>query len=451
MRDFRAGTLFCAQGIFVLVFFYSLSVGLLIQLVMLPYVMPELHAGQGLLKGGDWVVFQQEAVQLANRIHHEGWAIWELRPQGNAPIGIAAAVYALTGISEPWVLMPLNAGLFAIGATCLYMMFALIAPPRLAFVATMPYVFFPSAAMIFGQIHKDVWSIAGIALVALVWVRFAVYSMLDWKDAAIQVMLVLVGVLLIWLVRPYLVQVVLAASTLTVLVIAVRAIFARGDGFKHSMQWWAGMALSITLLVLFVVPSPVTHVSPVTNVWEAVVSKEPGRGDLAWHGTEWIPAFTDNILSGFIDIRRGFTEGYPHAGSNIDTAVQFHSVADVVRYIPRALQVALFAPFPSMWGGSGASPGATHMRLLAGIEMAFTYLVLPGVILLFIRRGGHGLAAVAVIQAVVPMVILALVVSNVGTLYRMRYGYWQILIGLGIIGWGIWLQHWKTKCRRTAD
>lgn len=213
MKHLKLGNLFCARGVFALAFFYSLSAGLLIQLVILPFVMPALDAGHGLLKGGDWVGFQQEAVQLANRVHHEGWAVWELRPQGNAPIGIAAAAYVLTGISEPWILMPLNAGLFAVGATCLYMMFSLLAPHRLAFAATMPYVFFPSAAMIFGQVHKDVWSIAGIALVALVWVRFAAYSMLGWKDAVMQVILVLAGVLLIWLVRPYLVQVVLAAST----------------------------------------------------------------------------------------------------------------------------------------------------------------------------------------------------------------------------------------------
>lgn len=207
------------------------------------------------------------------------------------------------------------------------------------------------------------------------------------------------------------------------------------------------MALSIVLLVMFVVPPPVT------DVLEAVVSKEPGRDDLAlaWHRTEWVPAVADNILSGFVESHRGFTEGYPHAGSNIDTEVQFHSVADVVRYIPCALQFALFAPFPTMWGETGASPGATQMRLLAGIEMAFAYLVLPGAMLVFIRRERYGPAAVALIQAVVPMIVLALIVSNVGTLYRMRYGYWQILMGLGIIGWGMWLQHWNTKYRRIAD
>lgn len=440
MRNFRFGALFSARGVFALVFFYSLSVGLLIQLVILPFWMPALDAGHGLLKGGDWIWFHREAVQLAERIRQEGWAVWQLRPHGNAPIGIAAAAYALIGISEPWVLMPLNAGLFAICATCFYLMFTLVAPRQLAFAATVPYVFFPSAVMIFGQIHKDVWSIAGFSLIALVWARFAAHTAPGWKDVVLQVMLALSGELLIWLVRPYLVEVVLAASVLTVSVIAVRAVFTRGAGPRHSLQWWIGIAASITLLV--------TCVWLPTGNQGTKISER--RANFVWSRTDLIPASADIALSKLGGSRRGFTEGYPNAGSNIDTEVQFHSAADVVKYIPRALAIGLFSPFPNMWSETGVSPGAERMRLLAGIETVFAYLVLPGVLLLFIRRGPHGTTTVLLIQAVVPLIVLALIVSNVGTLYRMRYGYWQMLMGLGMIGWGMWRRKWDTKCRRNS-
>ncbi|MBD3812290.1 MAG: hypothetical protein IE917_08715 [Betaproteobacteria bacterium] len=437
MSDFRPRKLLCAQGVFTLAFFYSLSVGLLVQLVILPFVLPALDAGQGLLKGGDWIWFQQEAVQLANRIHQEGWVVWELRPQGNAPIGIAAAAYAFTGISEPWILMPLNAGLFAVGATCLYMVFTLIASYQLAFAATMPYVLLPSAAVIFGQIHKDVWSIAGIAMVVLVWGRFSAYRILGWKDAGIQVALILTGVLLVWLVRPYLVQVVLVTSILTVFVVASTGL-TRRDHAKNSSQWWFGVILSIVL--------PLAFMQSLSGI--EVLRVSGGVEPIAWHHTELIPRPVDNALSQFAERRRAFTEGYPHAGSNVDTEVEFHSAIDLARYIPRALQIALFAPFPDMWGGGGASPGAEHMRLVAGIETTFTYFLLPGVLMVFMRREIRCTTAVALIQTTIPIVILALVVSNVGTLYRMRYAYLQLLNGLGLIGWVMWVQHWNIKFRR---
>ena len=84
--------------IFFLVFSWSLLAGIFIQWVVLP-AMPGLYAGHGLMKGGDWVWFHNEATKLAEVMRRHGWQAWELRPYGNAPIGIAAAVYFLAGIS----------------------------------------------------------------------------------------------------------------------------------------------------------------------------------------------------------------------------------------------------------------------------------------------------------------------------------------------------------------
>ncbi|EKD98024.1 MAG: hypothetical protein ACD_23C00617G0001 [uncultured bacterium] len=451
MRNFTLGS--GAQGVFALAFFYALSVGLLIQWVLLPVLMPGLDAGHGLLKGGDWVRFHQEAVLLAERIHHGGWAVWELRPQGNAPIGTAAAFYALTGVSKPWVLMPLNAGLFAVGAGCLYSIFACIASSRLAFIATLPYLMFPSAAMIYGQMHKDAWSIAGSLLVNLVWVRFAVSGKLSWRSLLNQVAFVLVGVWLVWVVRPYLVKVLFAASALVVLMFVVRAIFRLG-GLRegHTVRWWLGIVLCLMSIVFF------AKLQSGVNVLE-VATPEVATPEVATPGVEGIGlvgrlaesvmAQSNNFVSGVVGARHGFATLYLHAGSNIDTGVQFDSFADMLRYVPRALQIGLFAPFPEMWGGAGVSPGADRMRLLAGFEMALAYLLLPGIVLVFMRREHSGTSAIILSQALVPIILLALVVCNVGTLYRMRYCYWQILIGLGVIGWGIGFQRWNARGRKT--
>lgn len=405
MKYFKFGTFFGAQGVFALAFFYSLSVGLLVQLVLLPAVMPELDAGHGLLKGGDWVWFQQQAVLLADRIHHEGWVIWELGPRRNSPIGVAAAAYALTGTREPWVLMPLNAGLYAVGAACLYLMFTCIASRRLAFVAILPYLLFPSAVMIYGQIHKDAWSIAGLLLINLAWVRFAVSNNLAWRNFMSQVALVLAGAWLVWVVRPYLLKILLAASTLTVLILAIRAIVMHRDLRKrHTGRWWIGIVLCLSILGMF------AELSPGGAVPGGAV---PGETDLALTErlVKSMMAHSKNLVSAVAKTRNGFASS-SHAGSNIDTGVQFHSATDVLRYVPRALQIGLFAPFPEMWSETGVSPGADWMRLLAGIEMGFAYFLLSGFVLAFMRRGLHGSSAVILIQAAVPILVLALVGCN---------------------------------------
>jgi len=56
------------RELFVLTFVYALSAGVLLQWVVLPLLLPGIHAGHGLLAKGDWVVFHQEADQMAQRI-----------------------------------------------------------------------------------------------------------------------------------------------------------------------------------------------------------------------------------------------------------------------------------------------------------------------------------------------------------------------------------------------
>ncbi len=76
------------------------------------------------------------------------------------------------------------------------------------------------------------------------------------------------------------------------------------------------------------------------------------------------------------------------------------------------------------------------MRRIVAVEMVIAYVLMFGACIWFVRnRGLRGDGLLIVVQAVVPLLVLALVVCNIGTLYRMRYGYWQILLGLGAVGW----------------
>lgn len=414
------------SGVFASVFVYALSVGLLIQWVVLPVLLPGIHAGNGLLAGGDWVVFHHEASSMAQRIQQAGWPAWELRPGGNSPIGIAAVAYAITGIHQPWVLLPINALLFALGAACLFLMFSSIAPPRLAVIACLPYIVFPSAAMLYGQIHKDVYSIAGSALIILVWVRFAARDTPALGGAAGRILATAFGAFLIWLVRPYLLKVELLASISVVLILAAQAISIRTGSDRRSARWWFGVFASLGILIA------------VANIPSGGASGE-GVMTMPWQCSGKEYGVISNLVCRLDQTRLGFA-GQRHAGSNVDTEVSFRSLSDVVEYVPRALQIGLFAPFPEMWSGQGVMPGAGMMRRIAGAEMTVAYILLAGIGLWLISsRGMPGGGWLIILQVAIPILVLALVVCNVGALYRMRYGYWQILLGLGGVGWEVWI------------
>src|SRR5262249_20219134 len=66
-------------------------------------------------------------------------------------------------------------------------------------------------------------------------------------------------------------------------------------------------------------------------------------------------------------LRKWMALRYATAGSNIDTDLDITDSGDILRYLPRALLVGWFAPFPEMWLRDGHELGAAA-RTLSGVE-----------------------------------------------------------------------------------
>lgn len=407
-----------APRIFLGVFFYVLLLGLLLQKFILP--LTPWHAGHGLLAGGDWVSFHAIADKLATLIEESGWVHWQLQPEGQALFGITSALYALFGIHEPWVVLPVNAALYATAAVLLWhSMMILTRKPAIALAALLPMLLFPSTAMIWGQIHKDVWALTGAMGLAwgLVCLSQAEVSL---KTCAKLIALAIVCTLLIWVVRPYANKIFFAACALGVVVLML---FTRPRGV---ICWLAaGSFLFAQAGVIAFITQP----------------QAPKRPCDIWQQNPPIP-LVDNQLAGLACAREGFRYGYPDAGSNIDTEVGFRNARDIVAYMPRALQIVLFSPFPTMWGMNAKQPGGAVMRLLAIPEMILYYLALAGCVLAAVQAQARERATIAalVLFSLFVALVYALVVTNIGTLYRMRYPAMLLLLALGTWGWSLLLQ-----------
>jgi hypothetical protein len=143
--------------------------------------------------------------------------------------------------------------------------------------------------------------------------------------------------------------------------------------------------------------------------------------------------FWSRLLVRLRHARLGFTGQFPNAGSNIDTDVQFNSFGDVIRYLPRALAIGLFAPFPNMWFAPGKRVGLSG-RLLSGIE-TLTMCVVELLALVCLWQSRRRLSAWLLMSIVVVCVTaIGLVVVNVATVYRTRYMFWILLMILGARG-----------------
>jgi 4-amino-4-deoxy-L-arabinose transferase-like glycosyltransferase len=147
------------------------------------------------------------------------------------------------------------------------------------------------------------------------------------------------------------------------------------------------------------------------------------------------PAPSEGVWTRAIDQirnRRGAFRSYTAQESNIGSDVQFMSVSDIVRFIPRAAVVGFLAPFPRMWFEAGSYGVAG--RLISGAEtlvMYFLYLA-AGVCLWRERR--RPAMWLVFLTATAGLIGLGLVVVNAGALYRLRYVFWIMMITIAAQG-----------------
>ncbi len=123
----------------------------------------------------------------------------------------------------------------------------------------------------------------------------------------------------------------------------------------------------------------------------------------------------------------------------IDEDVHFRRISDLVRYVPRAFQVALFYPFPRRWLNKGARESSTLMLRFSGIETGVVYAGLAGVLLALVfwrRRIALWLVVLCSLGTMLPFV---LAIPDGGSLYQMRFGPLMLLVALGYAGMQRWL------------
>src|SRR5205085_1225992 len=113
--------------------------------------------------------------------------------------------------------------------------------------------------------------------------------------------------------------------------------------------------------------------------------------------------------------------------------------------IPRAAQIALLSPFPTQWLDSGKQEANTFGRRLAAAETASVYLALVFLPYALWRWRRRVELWVACIFSGAMMLVYAMVTTNVGGLYRYRYGFLMILVALRIAAALRASQDWRAR------
>jgi hypothetical protein len=411
--------------VFSFYFVFVIIAGLVLQKIVIPAT--PWNAGNGLLQGGDWVEFNQHASKLADSIKNSGWSNWTLRQEDNALIGIMAFVYSITGISAAWVLLPISAILYGIASTVLFsIFFSLSQNKKVGILATLPLLILPSSAMIWGQIHKDIWMLPGSFLILFSCLKLKNLSG-SFSDFLKLAAYNCCGLSLIWIVRPYANNIFFLGAVTALLILVLFKILEKELTFRWGLRAFA--FLMIYAIQLF-------FLSKIGNfAWGKNLAGKTGSIQCdAWQQKPPVPFF-DGQLRSLVCSRAEFNKTYPEAGSNVDPEVNLTNLSKLIEYLPRATQIGLLSPFPNMWLKAGHKPGARIMRAISGIEMGTFYALLLGLMFLLWRSKKRSEIVASLTFCVVVTVVYAIAIPNIGTLYRMRYPLMILIMGFGIWGW----------------
>ena len=127
-------------------------------------------------------------------------------------------------------------------------------------------------------------------------------------------------------------------------------------------------------------------------------------------------------------LRQKFISSYAQA-SCIDHHIHFENDADVINYLPRAAQISLCMPFPSMWFEGKGKTGLGG-RLLSGYEMIFMWGCILGALIVAFQKYSNPAVIMLLIALSIISLALGLVVTNGGALYRMRFCCWLLWLAL---------------------
>ncbi|NQU52189.1 MAG: hypothetical protein HQ522_06575, partial [Bacteroidetes bacterium] len=160
-----------------------------------------------------------------------------------------------------------------------------------------------------------------------------------------------------------------------------------------------------------------------------IVLEQTSKSIFEWARTPYLPDFIENKLYGVW----GYRGGAVRTGGNtvIDRYISLNSAGAFIRYFPRALQVGFLSPFPSEWFRTGSTPATNIGKKIMGGIMILFYICLA-----FFIRGIWEYRKniefwIITFHSTFGLIVFTYVYPNVGTLSRMRYGFYMVIMGIG--------------------
>ncbi|HEV8434600.1 MAG TPA: hypothetical protein VGR95_14380 [Thermoanaerobaculia bacterium] len=300
---------------------------------------------------------------------------------------------------------------------------------RSGLVAAGVVALWPTFVLHTTQLLKDPLFIAATLALVVVIVSWLTTTY-DWSRVVAAVVVLVAAAALLYRLRWQFGIVVLAIVVFGLVLLVARQLFERRLLLRNLAS--AAVALGAGLLIASQADRTLVKVKPYPSPVRGESKMVAGTGKHVTPLVVWV-AHADRTGTTIGGIRARYNLSDAGARSPIDEQVELRSASDVVAYLPRAIAIGFWAPFPDMWLTRGQNVGQAG-RALAGAETAMMY-VFELFAVLAIALPPRRLPALLLFGiAAIGVTALGMVVSNVGTLYRFRYSFWILLIITGVAG-----------------
>jgi hypothetical protein len=368
----------------------------------------------------DGRMHQLDALILTSKLRNEGVSAWL---SAVAPLHVriySLAQAPLSGIIGFNILSvePMNIVYYLAIIGLVYKLASALFDRRPALLAATIVALWPTLLLHTTQPLRDPLLITLVLAFFLIVTRL-VTERFSWKQCLIAGLSGAILLLAIWIVRLAMWDIVRVVVGLSIILLVLQQVIER-------RLWTSNVVTSLLLIAgVWVIPQGNQLLQFTEKRQEEADSGRALIGEQVVDLSLW-----DRISvrrEKFLSIRDA--EDY-RAGSDIDTNVHFSSRSEILRYLPRAAAIGMFAPFPNMWFAKGLLVGKTG-RLLSGAEMLLTYILATLALIGAWQRRTRLAVWLLASTAILAATALGLIVVNVGSMYRLRYPFWILIVILG--------------------
>lgn len=426
--------------VFTIVFVYALSAMTFTREVVVPAMVPLSSNGHA---GGDPQYYHGLAVKQVQQIAEKGFMSFELRPSGQAPAGIASFLYLWW--PSPYSVVVINALLHALSTVIMVLILRCWFPLETALIGSLPLAISPYMMLWFSQLNKESFAVSGVLLFTYSLLRLVLRrAALSWKSAASILLPALAGIGLLWVVRPYVNQMLLPVSLFCLSLALVREMVSK----RRTRDTPTYLAISLALVVCLLLAgkgAASDHTLESFNSFSAgnwgELQTTPSRcyayvDDQRWKNSSYLPDFANRRLKALAGQRCnifGILETHANPtmlDSFIDRDVLPQGSLEMAAYLPRAALLGGFSPWPDRW-----TFVFTHrpsiFYTITPLESLLMYTGLLSV-LLWVVRGGAKSILIPFALALPVVTIYGMATPFIGALYRYRYPWWMLAICIGL-------------------